>query len=1238
MHAPDAFFSAEQETPKIGHVLLFEQPVFDHQSTGVLHRLKEEGIEGLTGVRVGKMYLFEGYSADEQTRIRTELLYEPDHTTQYTPGSLPGGSFVCVAYKPQVTNPEIQSLEYAIRRLGISTEGKKVQTASMYVLEGTITDAGKAKAESYLMNKTVQMPLPKLPDRLGVKEVEHSSVVQTIPLRSMTPDQMRELSTGRRLFLTDVEMAEIQRHYVDLGKDPTDLELETVAQTWSEHCCHKTLKAKVVMNGKEKPPMFKRLKDSTERINHPDVISCFKDNAGVVRFDDEDGVAIKFETHNAPSALEPFGGANTGLGGVIRDIMGTGLGAEPIAGSDVLLFGWPDSDDVPPGCLHPKTILREVVKGIADYGNKMGLPNISGAVLFHKGFGPKPGVLAGSIGMIPLKYAQKGEAKPGDHIICIGGKTGKDGVHGATFSSGEMTAATSEIDSTAVQIGYPVLEREVLFVLQILRERGYIHAVTDCGAGGISSAITEMGDELGADVHLDRLSMKYEGLTPWEKWISEAQERMVIAIPQEAVEEALRICRHYGINADDLGIFANRTRQLRVYENGNVAGDMSLDFLLHQNPITRIEGTHIPPEIRKEKIPSFDTAALRSLLLGVMGDLNVCSREGIIRNYDHTVSGKPLGGFYDGRKQDTPQDGMILRPKPCIDRGVMVTHGLAPEIGEHDAYQGGSTAVVEAIANAVAKGADPRKIFLVDNFMHPNPDNPVDVGTLDRSMDAIIEAAEAFGTPFVSGKDSLGMRYRKGGIEIKAPPTVVISALSILKTIEHPVPNHFTQPGSTIALVGAADAEELAGSTGARRTALSTNAVPTYDLAQQKAIFDCLHAAITNGKVLSCHDIRDGGLFTTLSEMSFGNEMGVDVTVPGAQEDAGGTLLCEKAGRFVVELPPGVDPAEAFPGLPITVLGKTSADPNVRLAMPSGEAMAFSVGELKSANRNPLMDDLFPAPRENEAPRPEPMKYPGMPAFRAASKGGAPRVLIVRAPGSNSDPELRDAFRIAGASPQIVHMADMNRARFADAQILAIPGGFSYGDDIYSGKVFAADLVKGFGEELQNWLEKDKLLLGICNGHQVLLRSGVVPFGTVGAMQANSVFNTSGRFVCRRTDLLIEDSRCVWTKALAGKRITLPVAHGEGRFHAAPDVLALMEAEKLIALRYIDENGEPTQKLPYNPNGSPHAIAGATDRTGKSLYHMPHTERHFHNFDPRVQDKELVTGLDILRQGVVHFG
>src|SRR5262249_5787854 len=393
-----------------------------------------------------------------------------------------------------------------------------------------------------------------------------------------------------QLSLSLPEMQTIQAHFREQGRDPTDVELETLAQTWSEHCSHKTLKGKIDFDGRRidnllKETIFGATQEIRRRLGVDDwCVSVFEDNAGVVKFDDRYHVCFKVETHNHPSAIEPYGGANTGLGGVIRDPLGTGLGAKPICNTDVFCFAPPDTppEDLPPSVLHPKKVMQGVVAGVRDYGNRIGIPTVNGAVCFDPRYLGNPLVYCGTVGLIPVDRARK-QARPGDLIITVGGRTGRDGIHGATFSSIELTEDSEKVSGGAVQIGNAITEKKLLDVILQARDRGLYHAITDCGAGGFSSAVGEMGADVGAVVHLDRAPLKYEGLSYTEIWISEAQERMILAVPLEHWPGLEKLCRSEGVEATALGNF-EATGRLRLVYNENQVADLDMHFLHEGRP------------------------------------------------------------------------------------------------------------------------------------------------------------------------------------------------------------------------------------------------------------------------------------------------------------------------------------------------------------------------------------------------------------------------------------------------------------------------------------------------------------------------------------------------------------------------------------------------------------------------------------------------------------------------------
>src|SRR3990167_5250609 len=356
-------------------------------------------------------------------------------------------------------------------------------------------------------------------------------------------------------------MKVIQNYFKIIGRDPTDCEIEVLAQTWSEHCVHKTFNAKLIIDGKKKNPLIARIK-STAKNNKKIIVSAFEDNSGVIDFYDGWAMSGKVETHNSPSAIEPYGGAMTGSGGVFRDILGTGLGAKPIVSTDIFCFAPPDllQKELPPGCLPPDYLLRKVVYGVRDYGNRVGIPTNNGSVHFHKDFRAKPTVAVGSFGIVKKSKSQKGNPKVGDLILTIGGRTGRDGVHGATFSSGEMTSETIDVLGSAVQIGNAIEEKRIIDLVMALSEQNLIRAVTDCGAGGYSSAIGEMAKSLGAEVDLEKVPLKYAGLAPWEIFLSESQERMVIASDPKNLKKVIELAKLYNVEMAAIGKFTGDRR------------------------------------------------------------------------------------------------------------------------------------------------------------------------------------------------------------------------------------------------------------------------------------------------------------------------------------------------------------------------------------------------------------------------------------------------------------------------------------------------------------------------------------------------------------------------------------------------------------------------------------------------------------------------------------------------------
>jgi phosphoribosylformylglycinamidine synthase subunit PurSL len=944
--------------------------------------------------RTSRGYLLEGdIDRAEVQRLVEELLVDPlveiaklasledDHESK--------PQMVTVLLKPGVMDPAAQSVMDAAADLGIQLDG--VRTFRRYYL----AEKGTQLIYGILANDAIEHLVE------GPLSLSHLTISQeyifrrvVIPLLQADDETLLKISRQGQLALDLEEMKVIQAHFREQGRDPVDVELETIAQTWSEHCSHKTLKGGVdfrfliddcrSMNAIEnrqskiehrtysnllKETIFAATQEIRRRLGNDDwCVSVFEDNAGVVKFDDRYHVCFKVETHNHPSAIEPYGGANTGLGGVIRDPLGTGLGAKPICNTDVFCFAPPDTppETVPAGVLHPRRVMQGVIAGVRDYGNRMGIPTVNGAVCFDERYLANPLVYCGTVGLIPVDRCLK-EPRAGDLIVAVGGRTGRDGIHGATFSSLELSAESETVSGGAVQIGNAITEKKMLDVLLRARDRGLFNAITDCGAGGFSSAIGEMAANLGARVDLDKAPLKYAGLSYTEIWISEAQERMILAVPPGKWPALRSLCSSEYVEATVLGTFESTEKLKLFYRNEQVA-DLDLRFLHEGRPKQVRRAIWDESGVRRpaSEVGSFDTGhrtpdtgLLTNDLLKILACYNVRSKEWIVRCYDHEVQGgtviKPLVGV----REDGPGDAAVITPVLGSWTGIAVGCGINPRYSDLDPYWMAAACIDEAARNVVAVGADPSRIALLDNFCWGNTQRPEVLGSLVRAAEACHDVALAYGMPFISGKDSLNNEYRSGDRHISIPPTLLISALGRVPDVRKCVTMDLKAPGNFLYLIGTTR-NELGGSHLQLVRGADGGAVPRVDLARGRGIFDRLFQAIQNGLVRSCHDLSEGGLTVALAEMVFAGEVGADVTSlyrQGDNENNEMLLFSESPTRFVVE----VEPAKAvafetcWPDQAlIQRLGQTVKEPRLRVAGQGGEWIIWATAkEMKEAWQTP---------------------------------------------------------------------------------------------------------------------------------------------------------------------------------------------------------------------------------------------------------------------------------------------
>ena len=860
------------------------------------------GVGGLVGCRVSRVHYLHGdLSPADIDRLCRDVLVDPvvDVVTVGSPLPSPHPA-VEVALRPGVTDTEARELERAAQALGLPPV--RASTARRYELVGNLDEAEVSDVSRRLLaNETIESysvgtVWPSF-DGVGSRDVR----VATVKLVGLGDAELVSLSRDGLLSLDVGEMRAIQEHFEGEGRDPTDAEIETLAQTWSEHCMHKTFRARIRMEHvradgsvvvSSHEGLLAALRKVTEEIAAPWLRSAFDDNAGIVAFDSDFDLAIKVETHNHPSALEPFGGANTGIGGVVRDVMG--VSARPIACTNVLCFGPPDLSerDLPAGVLHPRRVRDGVVAGIGDYGNKLGLPTVNGAVLYDRGYVANPLVYCGAVGLLP-SGSHPTEPRVGDRIIAIGGRTGRDGVHGATFSSAGMDASTAERAGTAVQIGDPITQKGCIEVVEEARDRRLYHAITDCGAGGFSSAIGEMGEHLGAEVDLARVPLKYEGLAPWEIWLSEAQERMVLAVPGERVDALRDLCEHHDVEMTDLGWFSG-TGRLVVWYGDMPVVDLPMEFLHHGVPRREMLGRWAEPVSGPVQVPEVDPTRL---VLDLLSLPTVASKEGIVRTYDHEVRGGTVGRPFVGVHADGPADGAVLKPLGTWghDAAVALSVGINPRVGRLDPWSMALHAIDEAVRNLVAVGADPSRVALLDNFCWGDPTKPDRLGSLVRAVEGCLEGARRYRMPFISGKDSLYNEYAGEAI----PGTLLISALGLVPDLRRTVASAFTRSGSDLWLVGD-PSDRLGGSLVDDLLGIGDRRVPPVPEDPLEGYL-AVHRLIADGTVTAAHDVSDGGVAVAIAEMAIGGRVGVEAAVPMVESGMIAALTNEAPGRLLLE-------------------------------------------------------------------------------------------------------------------------------------------------------------------------------------------------------------------------------------------------------------------------------------------------------------------------------------------------
>lgn len=968
---------------------------------GIVHstlkNIKDDVGIAIDGLEIVKAYnIHEILNGKELERIQKDLLcdavYQESGEGYYFERELEYDFGIEISYKIGVTDNVGRTTARGISFiLGKDVNFNHVRSSVVYFFKGSISEKDKIKiATSVLCNTLIEefhiftkkevQPVNYFP---SIKEETLASYYETINLE-VSDNQLQKISDQRVLSLTLEEMQAIRSYYRqeevknkrrDLGlpEDPTDVELELFAQTWSEHCKHKIFAAQVNYKNEGETRVIKSLfktfiKASADKIgeNRDDLLSLFKDNAGVVKLNETHAFCVKVETHNSPSALDPYGGAMTGIVGVNRDILGTGLGAYPIFNTDVFCFGDPvtKNEEVLEGLMHPKRIFRGVHRGIKDGGNESGIPTINGSITFDSSFLGKPLVFCGTGGLMPLKVngldSYEKYVQPGDLIVMCGGLIGKDGIHGATFSSTHLTEASP---TSAVQIGDPITQKKMLDFIIEARDKGLYSGLTDNGAGGLASSIGEMAQFTnGAKLELEKCPLKYSGLKPWEILLSEAQERMSIAVPKDKIKMFLDLAKRRDVEANAIGEFTN-TGVMECYYQGELVSYVDLRMLHEGNPELHLEAEwEVPIEIRTPSGEKDFSCLLKKLLQRP----NIASKENWVRMYDHEVQARTVNKPFTGKNSDGPSDGGVLKLFPDSNEGLVVTHGITPRYSKIDTYHMTANVIDEAVRQAIILGADPDHLVGLDNFCWPDPvesrttpDGKYKMAQLVRSCEALYDFSIFYNCPCISGKDSVKNDYRKEDKKISVLPTLLFTVTGKIKDVTKMVSFYFKKPGEMIYLIGDTKAE-LGASEYFEMLGIFGGVLPK--VTQPSKVFEMYRRvakAIEQELLSSAHDLSDGGLAVAISEAAFSGNTGafIDLNVLGNFLTTEEALFSESPSRILATVAPEKEKlfVELLGKENVVCLGKTVEGD--RLIVKEGENIIIeeNLSELKKIWKNALI-------------------------------------------------------------------------------------------------------------------------------------------------------------------------------------------------------------------------------------------------------------------------------------------
>lgn len=1222
-------------------------------------RLENELKESFQDIKLSKVRLlncYDVFNIEEAELAEAKKLIFSEVVTDTVKDELEtnGAKFFAVEYLPGQFDQRADSAMQCLNLISDKNQNVTVTSGKVIILEGEISDTDVEKVKKYYIN-----PVEMREKDLIKLEIEEGEKAQDVPVFegfiSWNEEELKKFRESLGLAMTLADVKFVQEYFRDTEKrEPTETEIKVLDTYWSDHCRHTTFetrikdivfpksafgetlqkafddysKAREFVHGERLSKKYISLMDMATICGKEmrksgkldDLEVSDEINACSVYIDvDVDGklekwlLMFKNETHNHPTEIEPFGGASTCLGGAIRD---------PLSGRSYVYqairvtgSGNPleKLEDTLPGKLPQKKITTGAASGYASYGNQIGLTTGHVCEIYHDGYKAKRMEVGAVVGAVPADWVRRENASKGDIVILLGGKTGRDGCGGATGSSKEHTDDSLRLCGAEVQKGNAPEERKIQRLFRNPEVTRMIKKCNDFGAGGVSVAIGELAP--GLDINLDVVPTKYLGLSGTELAISESQERMAVVIEAKDKDKFIELASKENLLSTVVATVTD-TNRLVLNWKGKKIVDISRDFL-DTNGVTQettVEVADITGENPLLKV-NYEGETLKDRWYNMLSSLNVASQKGLMEIFDATIGATTVLMPFGGKYQMTPTDVSVQKIpllKGETDTASAITWGYNPVLSSWSQFHGGAYAVVESLAKLVSVGGDYKRVRLsFQEYFQKLGQNPVNWGKPFSALLGTIEAQRGFGIPAIGGKDSMSGTFN----DIHVPPTLISFAVAPVKASVVISPE-FKEAGHKLYLV---------------KHHMLDNYMPNIE--ELKENFELVHENIVNGTIISAMTLKNGGIAEAVSKMTLGNRVGAKIV------DLGEDLFKLGYGTFVVET------TKELCGKNVELLGETIAEYKVvvgdkEIDMTEGEKV--------------WLDKLFPVFPHKTIEKVENYiwtPYEKKEIIVCKNKIAKPRVLVPAFPGTNCEYDSARVFEKAGAEANILPFRNITQEYINDSiekmvkeinnsQILMFPGGFSSGDEPDgSGKFIATVLTNPkIAEAISKFLERDGLILGICNGFQALIKSGLLPYGEIGKVTENSptlTFNKIGRHVSQMVKTKVTSNKSPWLAGVeVGSEFEIAVSHGEGRFFANDEVIKKLFENGQVATQYVNLEGVPTNEFRFNPNGSTCAIEGITSPDGKVFGKMGHSERCGNNVF-----KNIIGNKDqkIFENGVKYF-